>query len=368
MQKATRWHEDQSVAWWCFLVRATAKQRKHAVLIVFLSAFLVGLAACGSSSKAVVPPPVVTNPPPPASVAAPVFTPAAGTIASGQGVTISDSTNVAQILYSLDGSEPTQPYTAPIPLTSSATIKSVAVLGSASSAVAQADYTIESQTNPPPPPSNPPPSNPPTSNAPNLVQLSINPTISVSAGNYIVVVDIEFSQQTPTITDDAGILVAQSPSRCSNSGSIFAFYCPFVFIEPNATAGVHTFHGTQTPSASGGTFVMEYHGVTHGLDTTVIDASVGESAIGVANSPVLIGAAAPGFPSENILAFAMEPGESGLLAGVQPIEGNPQIVPEYADSFFTIETFSTGTNVTDLAIPFYTTNAGPVSGFAIGIR
>lgn len=80
------------------------------------------------------------------TVATPTFSPAPGTYTSAQTVTISDSTTGATIYYTADGSTPTTsipPYTAPIPVTSSETIKALAAAsGLSNSAVATAIYTI----------------------------------------------------------------------------------------------------------------------------------------------------------------------------------------------------------------------------------
>jgi len=78
--------------------------------------------------------------------AAPVFAPAAGTYSSAQSVTITSATDGASIYYTTDGSEPTTAstlYGAPIAVTSSVTIKAVAIkTGISNSSVASAEYVI----------------------------------------------------------------------------------------------------------------------------------------------------------------------------------------------------------------------------------
>jgi N-acetylneuraminic acid mutarotase len=80
-------------------------------------------------------------------VATPVISPAAGTYASTQSVTITDSTAGAMIYYTTNGTTPTAsstPYTGAISVSSSETIEAIAVAsGYANSAVASAAYTIQ---------------------------------------------------------------------------------------------------------------------------------------------------------------------------------------------------------------------------------
>ena len=84
------------------------------------------------------------------AAATPTFTPGAGTITSGQTITISDLTTGAAIYYTTDGSTPavgvgtTKPYTAPVALTASATVKAIATAsGYGTSAVGSAAYTVQ---------------------------------------------------------------------------------------------------------------------------------------------------------------------------------------------------------------------------------
>jgi hypothetical protein len=82
-------------------------------------------------------------------VAAPTFSPAAGTYTGSVSVTISDATSGATIRYTTDGSTPTTSspiYTAPISLTVTTTIRAIATAsGMTNSAVASAIYTIQQQ-------------------------------------------------------------------------------------------------------------------------------------------------------------------------------------------------------------------------------
>jgi hypothetical protein len=84
-----------------------------------------------------------------AVVATPVLNPPGGTYGSPVTVTITDSTPGATIYYTTDGSTPTTsstPYTAPIVVTQTTTIKAIAAAsGMTNSNVASATYTIQAQ-------------------------------------------------------------------------------------------------------------------------------------------------------------------------------------------------------------------------------
>ncbi len=85
--------------------------------------------------------------------AAPTFSPASGTIASTQAITISDATMNSVIYYTTDGSTPTpgmgtaKQYSAAFTLSASATVKAIATAsGYANSSVASAAYTVATLT------------------------------------------------------------------------------------------------------------------------------------------------------------------------------------------------------------------------------
>ena len=84
------------------------------------------------------------------TVATPTFTPAAGTYATTQSVTIADSTSGAAIHYTTDGSTPTASsatYTGAISVAATTTVQAIGTLsGSTTSAVASATYTISAAT------------------------------------------------------------------------------------------------------------------------------------------------------------------------------------------------------------------------------
>jgi Chitobiase/beta-hexosaminidase C-terminal domain len=88
----------------------------------------------------------ITSAPP--TVSTPTFSPAAGTYASAQSVTISDTTSGAAIYYTTNGTTPTTSstrYTGPITVSSTETLEAIAAdTGDTNSAVSSAAYTITS--------------------------------------------------------------------------------------------------------------------------------------------------------------------------------------------------------------------------------
>lgn len=85
------------------------------------------------------------------TTAIPTFTPAAGTYATTQSVTIADATTGAVIYYTLDATTPTASstrYVGAISVATTETIQAIAVLNSVSSSVASSAYTITATTAP----------------------------------------------------------------------------------------------------------------------------------------------------------------------------------------------------------------------------
>jgi hypothetical protein len=84
-----------------------------------------------------------------AALATPVFSPAAGTYSAAQKVTITDATPNVTIYYTTNGTTPTSSsteYTAPITVSSTETLKAIAVYSVDPSTVASATYTISAAT------------------------------------------------------------------------------------------------------------------------------------------------------------------------------------------------------------------------------
>jgi hypothetical protein len=110
------------------------------------------------------------------TVETPAFSPAAGTYATVQNVTITCATAGATIHYTLDGSTPTASsptYSNAMPVTTTTTIKAFAMLaGMTDSAVASATYTLQAGT----------------------------PVISPPAGTYATAQNVTITSATPTAT------------------------------------------------------------------------------------------------------------------------------------------------------------------------
>ena len=90
---------------------------------------------------------------PAVAVEAPTFSPVAGTYAEEQTVTLNCATETASIFYTIDGTDPatsnsSTQYVNPITVSSTMTIKAVAVMGQYTSTVASATYHICSAENP----------------------------------------------------------------------------------------------------------------------------------------------------------------------------------------------------------------------------
>jgi chitobiase/beta-hexosaminidase-like protein/ASPM-SPD-2-Hydin domain-containing protein len=91
-------------------------------------------------------PPSGNSPPP-----APVITPAAGTYTTAQSVTLADAAQGTAIYYTLDGSTPSSAsptYKGPITVSSSVTLKAVAVLAGVTSGISSCSYVINGPPSP----------------------------------------------------------------------------------------------------------------------------------------------------------------------------------------------------------------------------
>ncbi len=113
-----------------------------------------------------------------AQAATPTFSPASGTYATAQSVSISDATSGATIYYTTNGTTPSTsstPYTGPITVSTTETLEAIAaVTGDTNSAVASATYTITAQ--------------------------AATPTFSSAAGTYTTAQTVSISDATSGAT------------------------------------------------------------------------------------------------------------------------------------------------------------------------
>jgi hypothetical protein len=165
------------------------------------------------------------------SVATPVFSPAAGTYASAQMVTIS-STGGAAIYYTTNGNTPTTGstvYSAPITVSSSETVKAIAVLGYSTSGVGSAAYTI----------------NP----------AAVTPTVTVTPGassitttqSLTVTVTVSGGSGNPSPT---GAVVLSGGGYTSASTALSNGSAQIVIPAATLTTNVYTFQASYTPDTN----------------------------------------------------------------------------------------------------------------------
>ena len=156
-----------------------------------------------------------------AAVAAPTFTPAAGTYNSTQTVTIATATTGASIRYTTNGNTPSETagtlYSAPVTVSASSTIKAIAYkTGMPDSAVATAAYTI----------------------APVVAA----PTFTPAAGTYI-------STQTVTIaTASAGASIRYTTDGSTPSETAGTLYSTPVTVAANTTINAIAYKTGMTDS------------------------------------------------------------------------------------------------------------------------
>jgi hypothetical protein len=123
-------------AWAPKLHSARCCELRISVMIVAIT--LAFIAGCGGSSGS-------SAPVAPIEPATPSISPGTGTYTGTQQVTISEATPGATIYYTIDGTVPTAsstPYTSAISISTSSTVKAIAVLGGVSSSVASSALTI----------------------------------------------------------------------------------------------------------------------------------------------------------------------------------------------------------------------------------
>jgi len=177
------------------------------------------------------------------TAAKPVFNVAGGTYTTYQTVTISDSTSGATIYYTTDGTKPTTSssvYTSAITVTSSETIKAIAVAsGYNNSFVASADYEIQIST-----------VATPVIN-PNGGAYTTYPTVTITDSTPNAVIHYTTDGSTPTATST----VYTGPITVTSSETITAIAVAYSYYNSDVTSATFTLNlpTAATPVISPGT-------------------------------------------------------------------------------------------------------------------
>jgi|GEM_PF-1250427 len=170
----------------------------------------------------------------PGQTASPTFAPAAGTYSSAQNVTLGCTTSGATIYYTLDGSQPTTAssvYSAPISVTTSETIKALAVAaGSTNSLVASAAYALESP--------------------------AAAPTFSPTGGSYTAAQSVTLASATP----GAAIYYTLDGTVPTTSSSVYSAPLAVGASQTIKAIAVATNYGTS--SVSSAVYAINVPGVT----------------------------------------------------------------------------------------------------------
>ena len=235
--------------------------------------------------------------------AAPSLTPAPGTYAAAQAVKLSDSTSGALIYYTTNGSTPTTSsalYTAgtPLEVSSTTTIKAIAVeSGYSSSAVTAGTYTIGSGSSPPP--QNLAISGTAASTAQVGTYYSFTPTVVAPAGSRLTYTIThlpswaQFNAGTGALSGtpaagsagtDAGILISVSDGSQSASLPAFSIAVSAPTLPPAGTISLSWTQPTEntngTPLTNLAGYVVEYGTSSTALNHTM---SVSSTEVQIAN-------------------------------------------------------------------------------------
>ena len=211
-----------------------------------------------------------------ARLAAPVFTPAAGSYSAPQAVTITAAAG-ATVHYTLDGSPPTlasPTYVNPIPVSTAATLRAIAVKGGAlTSPAASASYTIA----PPPPQIAFVQGNYATPQTPQT-GVSVRYTAMQSAGDLNVVI-VGWGDTTATIqsvTDSSGntYLRAVGPTLMSGTLSQSIYYAKNILVPGANTVSI----SFSAPAIYPDVRILEYRGLDPANPLDVVAAAAGSNA------------------------------------------------------------------------------------------
>ena len=210
-----------------------------------------------------------TGPPVGQQVAAPVFSPAAGTYTGSVTVTLNDATSGATIHYTTDGTTPTAAspvYSAPISVMLTTTVKAMATAnGMTESPVASATYTI--------------------------LQQVAAPAFSPAAGTYTGSATVTLSDATPgatihyttdgstpttssivyaasiSLTKTTTIQAMATASGMTNSATVSATYTVRAF-QPSFSPPAGTYTGSVTVTLNDATSGAAIHYTTNGTTPT----------------------------------------------------------------------------------------------------
>jgi hypothetical protein len=220
-------------------------------------------------------------------VATPSFSPAAGTYATAQSVTISDVTPNSAIFYTTDGTTPSTAstqFTAPIMVNSTETIEAVAAAdGFSNSAVATATYTIGSAGPP-----------------------AATPTFSPAAGTYT-------SVQTVTISDaTAGATIYYTTNGTTPTTTSTVFTAPIAVNSTETIEALATASGFSNSAVATATYTLnlpapDFQVSVNPSTLTIVAGQSGKATFTVTpengfNAPVNF--ACSGLPSEAACSFS----------------------------------------------------------------
>ncbi len=234
--------------------------------------------------------------------ATPTFSPAAGTYATTQSVTLSDATTGATIFYTTDGSTPTTAstkYTAPISVSATTTINAIATAtGFTQSAVGTASYTIT-----------PPAATPTFSPAPGLYATAQNVTLSDSTSGATIFYTTNGTTPTTSST------VYTAPIAVSASTTINAIATAPGFSQSAVASGAYTIGSTAASFSfstgfSGAPLAIRGSAKLNGTALEINDGLAGEASAIWYGQPLSIG----NFTSD--FSFQMTPASTTSADGM----------------------------------------------------
>jgi hypothetical protein len=282
-------------------------------------------------------------------VATPAFSPAAGTYASAQTVTISDSTSGATIYYTTNGTTPTTAssvYSSAITVSATETLKALAThSGYTNSAVASAAYTINGTV--------PTPTFSPAAGAYGPAQtVTISDSLSGSTIYYTTngttpttASSVYSSAITVSATETLEAIAAKTGYTNSAVGSA-AYTINGAAATPTFSPAAGTYSSAQTVTISDGTSGATIYYTTNGTTPTTASSTY--------SSAITVSA------TETLEAIAAKTGYSNSAVGSaaytisQPVVATPGFSPA-AGAYSTAQTV-TITDATSGATIYYTTN------------